>query len=101
MGEAEGESRAVLAAVAHMEAAIGRIDQLAQTLQGERDALRAERLVHRETTETMLRFLEQMREHWSTSERVLASVSRLEGNLREGLADTHHLVDKLPGRRMH
>lgn len=80
--------------------AVDRIDQMMAMLREEREALRAEREVYRMATESMLRHLDTMRDHWNLAQRVSSSLVRLEGNLREGVGEAHRLVDKLPGRRM-
>lgn len=80
--------------------ALERIDQMLKLLQQDRAEAQKDREVFRNTVHTLVDALEQMRDHWAMAERNMAASSRLEGNLREGIADLERMIDKLPGRRI-
>ena len=79
---------------------VERINQMFETLREERLAVAREREILQRTNQAALKFLEEVKEYLTTAERVAASMSRMEGLMREGVGEAHRLVDKLPGRRM-
>lgn len=82
-----------------LQAIESRMRQLCDMLETTMHNLDRERLAHHDALEVLLQHLQQIGEHQASTERVLAGAIRMEGNLREGVADAHRLVDKLPGRR--
>lgn len=79
--------------------ALERLNQAVSLLSEQQKAVREERELLKQAVSTLLDHLDQMQQHWALASRNMASASRMEGELRETLAEAHRLIDKMPGKR--
>ena len=82
-----------------IQIAVERINQAVSLLSEQQKAVREERELLKQAVTTMLDHLDQMQQHWAMASRNMASASRMEGELRETVAEAHRLLDKMPGKR--
>ena len=79
--------------------AVQRLDQAVKMLTDERDAIHDERAVLKEVVQTMLSHLDHLEENFARTESMVAAAGRMEQELRETVASSHKLIDKMPGKR--